>query len=357
MIAQGEGALRLLAPSGYVEDGSVDAQADWVTSFRRKTGCRVMLSTAASAGGLISQFKAGQGGAYDGVLAPPQVAGQLIAGRDVAPVNVRLVNGYTSLSAELRSLPGLRSGGNVYGIPYAWASYVLGYNTSRVKPAPRGWGAIFDPASAARNAGKITLPDSPLTIALAALYLKSAQPSLGISNPYELTQPQFDAAVRVLTGVRDDVSSFWSRDADAIGALGDGLDVLGAVAPHQVDDLMRAGRPAGSVSPATGVTAYADSWLVSASAPDPYCMYQWLSWSINPGVQEQVSVWTGLAPANPEVCARRDHRSCAVYHVADPAYMDKVAFAQLPVAQCGDARRSCVGYPQWQTAWSTIVSG
>jgi spermidine/putrescine-binding protein len=33
--------LHLLAPAGYVEDGSTDPSADWVTPFERATGCRV----------------------------------------------------------------------------------------------------------------------------------------------------------------------------------------------------------------------------------------------------------------------------------------------------------------------------
>ena len=40
------------------------------------------------------------------------------------------------------------------------------------------------------------MPDNPIQIADAALYLSKTQPKLGITDPYELTQPQFNAAVR-----------------------------------------------------------------------------------------------------------------------------------------------------------------
>ena len=39
------------------------------------------------------------------------------------------------------------------------------------------------------------MPDNPIQIADAALYLSKTQPSLGIKDPYELNQKQFDAAV------------------------------------------------------------------------------------------------------------------------------------------------------------------
>ena len=44
-------------------------------------------------------------------------------------------------------------------------------------------------------AGKVTAYGSPIFIADAAMYLMAHQPDLGITDPYELTQEQFDAAV------------------------------------------------------------------------------------------------------------------------------------------------------------------
>jgi len=46
--------------------------------------------------------------------------------------------------------------------------------------------------------GEVSIPDNPIQIADAALYLESAKPSLGITDPYELTQTQFTAAVNLL---------------------------------------------------------------------------------------------------------------------------------------------------------------
>ncbi len=51
-------------------------------------------------------------------------------------------------------------------------------------------------------AARARQPDNPIQIADAALYLKTHQPSLGITDPYELTQPQFQAAVSLLAGQR-----------------------------------------------------------------------------------------------------------------------------------------------------------
>jgi hypothetical protein len=55
---------------------------------------------------------------------------------------------------------------------------------------------VFDPASPYK--GKVTAYDSPIYIADAALYLKATKPELGIVNPYELDDKQFQASVDLL---------------------------------------------------------------------------------------------------------------------------------------------------------------
>ena len=175
------------------------------------------------------------------------VAGQLIRAGAVQPLDVQRITGYAQLSPRLRSAPSEVSGSTVYGMPYSWDSYVTGYDAGTVRPAPQAWSSLFAPASAARYAGKITLPDDPVTLALAALYLKSAQPSLGISDPFQLTGPQLAAAVQAVNAVRRGVDTYWTRDSLVIGQLGDGQDVLGAVLRHQIVEMARAGLPTAAV--------------------------------------------------------------------------------------------------------------
>ena len=67
-----------------------------------------------------------------------------------------------------------------------------------MNPAPTSWDVTFDPAKMEPYKGKITAYDGSIYIADAALYLKTHQPDLGITDPYELTQPQFDAAINLL---------------------------------------------------------------------------------------------------------------------------------------------------------------
>ena len=240
--------VRLVVPPGPVQNGNVDPEADWVTAFEQQTGCQIELKDASTDAQALADITRGAGRSYyDGILASPEAAGQLIEAGAVRPLEVQRITGYTQLSPTLRSAPSEVSGSRVYGMPYSWDSYVTGYDAGKVKPAPQSWSSLFEPASAARYGGKITVPDAPVTLALAALYLKSAQPSLGITDPFELTEPQLAAAVQAVTAVRHNIGTFWTQDSLVIGQLGDGQDVLGAVLSHQIVEMARAGLPTAGV--------------------------------------------------------------------------------------------------------------
>jgi putative spermidine/putrescine transport system substrate-binding protein len=127
------------------------------------------------------------------------------------------------------------------------------------------------------------------------------------------------------------------------------------VLPRLVDLLGRAGRKIASAAPAEGTTGFADFWLMNAAAPHPNCMYRWLTWSITPQVQEQAAGWTGTAPVNPAACEGAARQICAAYHAADPAYVGKVAFAQVPARDCGNGKQDCAGWDEWQRTWRSIV--
>src|SRR5205823_10360086 len=97
-----------------------------------------------------------------------------------------------------------------YGVSVQWGPNTLLYNTKQVKPAPASWGAIYS----SKYKGKITVPDNPIQIADAALYLSKSKPSLGIKDPYELTKSQLDAAVSLLKSERKLTKKYWESSAD-----------------------------------------------------------------------------------------------------------------------------------------------
>ena len=110
---------------------------------------------------------------------------------------------------------------------------MLLYSTKTFKSAPTSWSVLYSK----KYAGKITVPDNPIQIADAALYLEKAQPKLGITDPYELTQPQFNAAVALLKSEHPLIKKYWDLASQEISLFQSGTTVVGAAWPYQTNTL------------------------------------------------------------------------------------------------------------------------
>src|SRR4051812_47739449 len=203
-LGKGEGQLNLVVWAGYAEDGTDDKSVDWVHPFEDKTGCKVNVKVGNSSDEMVSLMKTGQ---YDGVSASGDATLRLIYGGNVAPVNTTLVPNYATVSEFLKNKAWNSVNNVMYGIPHGWGANVLMWNPKIVTTAPTSWGSVFDADSPYK--GKITAYDSPIYIADAALYLMKTKPDLKITNPYELTQDQFQAAVDLLKAQHSMIGSYW----------------------------------------------------------------------------------------------------------------------------------------------------
>jgi putative spermidine/putrescine transport system substrate-binding protein len=338
----------VLAGHGYLEP-------QWVRPFERRTGCSVVPRYVASSGELVRRMRVGAG-RYDLVAAPGDVSLLLVSGRSVAPVNVGLVPGWKDFRPAFRSPRASTVAGVHYGVSIQWAPNILLVNTERVQPSPLGWGAIYSPA----HRGAITVPNNPIQIADAALYLMRARPALGIRDPYELTRPQFDAALALLRRQKPLLLRYWSFAADEIQDFRNGDAVVGASWPYQLTALKTANVPVGDVLPREGMTGWIDTWMISAKARHPSCAYRWLQHVSTPTVQAQQAVSYGAAPVNPKACPvmnRLQPGSCSDYRLdAPPSYVRSIRFWKTPEARCGfGGRRDCVPYAEWQAAWLRLT--
>ncbi len=348
-VGAGEGALNLIAWEGYTEDGSNDKNYDWVTPFEKNTGCKVKSKYAASSDEMVTLMKTGQ---YDGVSASGDASNRLIAGGDVVEINTDLIPDFADISPALQSPPHNTIDGKHYGVSYAWGANVLMYNTKEVSPAPTSWDVVFDGTS---YKGKVTAYDSPIYIADAALYLKTKQPDLGITDPYELTPDQLDAAVELLKKQHSQVGKYWAYFSDEIQFFKQGDAVIGTAWPYQVNALKLDKQPVAAVLPQEGATGWADTWMMSSQAAHPNCMYEWMAWATTPEVPKGVAEWFGAAPANPKACDLLGAKFCADYHVTDQNYFDQIAFWKTPLTDCGDDRgQTCTDYSVWTQKWAEI---
>jgi putative spermidine/putrescine transport system substrate-binding protein len=351
-LGAGEGEVNVIAWAGYVEDGSTDPAVDWVTSFVAETGCKVNVKIGNTSDEMVELMRSGE---YDAVSASGDATLRLIDAGDVAPVNTALIPNYADVFGDLKMKPWNSKGDVAYGVPHGRGANLLVYNTD-AGPAPDSMTTMF--AADSPYKGKISVYDSPIYIADAALYLMATQPGLGIKDPYALDKAQFDAAVKVLEGQKALVGQYWSLYTDQQASLEAGSVTLGTSWQVIVNLATANGAKIGATKAKEGATGWSDTWMVASKAKHPNCAYMWLNHIISPQANAQVAEWFGEAPSNAKSCGlTADANHCATYHAADTAYWVDVYYWSTPSRKCLDGRTvECVPYTEWVNAWNKLRS-
>jgi putative spermidine/putrescine transport system substrate-binding protein len=351
-IGKGEGKLVVIEWPAYTDPS-------FAKPFEKATGCKIQRKDAGSSNQMVDLMHTGGGGGggqYDLVSASGDASLRLIYGHDVVPVNVNLIPDWKNFLPAFKSPPHNTVKGVHYGISLQWGPNTLLYNTKKVKPAPTSWSSIYDP----KFKGQITVPNNPIQIADAALYLMRSKPSLGIQDPYELTKPQLAAAVTLLKQQKALLKRYWVYAADEIKDFKSGDAIIGATWPYQTLTLQSAKVPVKEIIPKEGATGWADTWMLAAKAPHPNCAYLWMKWAATPGVQAKQAIVFGETPVNPKACPLMNKiqaGSCTQYHLNAPAsYSKSIKFWKTPVSDCGwGGRKDCVDYKAWNDAWAKIT--
>jgi putative spermidine/putrescine transport system substrate-binding protein len=345
-VGKAEGQLNLIAWEGYT-------YKQWVNPFVKKTGCKVKSKFGGSSDEMVTLMRTGQ---YDAVSASGDASLRLILGGDVKGIDPKLIPDFKNFIPALKSPSHNTVKGVHYGISLQWGPNTLLYNTKKVKPAPRSWSALYDK----KYKGRVTVPDNPIQIADAALYLSKSKPGLGIKDPYELTESQFNAAVDLLKKQKPLIRHYWATAGDEIDLFKSGTAWIGASWPYQTNTLQGSKAPVKDLIPKEGATGWADTWMISSKAKHPNCAVKWIQWVSTPTVQAQQAIYFGETPANTKACAIMDKLSkgsCAQYHAnASAAYFNSIKFWKTPQKNCGNGKSNCVDYTKWQQAWTDIRS-
>jgi len=360
-LPDAEDELNLVIWVGYAEDGSTDPAFDWVTPFEEDTGCQVNTTDGIDSANMVSLMATGQ---YDGVSASGDATLRMIAADTVAPVNLALIPNYEGVFEGLKGQAHNTVDGVPYGVPHGRGANLLMYNTDTFAEAPTSWDPVWDSDSPA--AGAISVYNSSIYIADAALHLMSTQADLGITNPYQLNEEQFDAAVALLQAQNDIVGEYWSFATDQISSFAAGDMLAGTTWQYQFNNMPADSAPVAVTKPAEGTTGWSDTWMISSTAANPGCMYRWMNWMLEPETSAMATIWFGEAPTSQAACdaaetildgAYAGH--CDTYHATDEDYFSDVWYWSTPREDCNDAddATTCKSIDDWIQAWTEITGG
>jgi putative spermidine/putrescine transport system substrate-binding protein len=246
-----------------------------------------------------------------------------------------------------------------YGVPYQWGANVLMYNTEVFKTPPTSWKLVFEPTvlpDGKDNKGRVQAFDGAIYIADAALYLMSTQPELGIKDPYELNEAQYQATLELLRGQRKVVSRYWHDPFIQIDDFINEGVVASSSWPFMVNLLVGQGKPIASTIPKEGVTGWADTTMLHVDAPHPVCARLWMEHSINPKLQGDLAAWFGSVPVVPSACQGNELLGEEGCHTNGFDNFDKVHFWRTPIRKCA-SQGSCIPYYKWVTDYIAVLGG
>ena len=353
-IGKGEGALNLIIWEGYAERGANDPVYDWVTPFEKATGCIVKTTSMTDSPNGVQLLRSGQ---YDGGSFSGDASVRLMVGGDVAPINVDLLSNYANVFAGLKNKPHNSLNGVPYGVPHGRGANVLMWNTDVVTSAPTSWDPVWEGGAAYK--GKISVYDSSIYIADAALHLMATKPDLGIKNPYQLNEAQLAAAIALLEKQRDNGAVYWGTANDQIQGFASGDLVVGTTWQYQANMLAGESVKVDTTLPAEGSTGWSDTWMMATKAAHPNCMYLWMNHMMSAEADALATIWFGEAPTSQAACDYAEKVSpghCATFHATDEAYFENVWYWETPREDCGDAdaATTCKTQDDWVAAWTAL---
>ena len=354
-LGAGEGELNLIIWPGYAERGEYEG-FNWVDPFEAETGCKVNVTAMTDSNNGVQLLQSGQ---YDGGSFSGDASVRLMTAGDVAPINVDLLSNYAAVFSGLKNQAHNSMDGMPYGVPHGRGPNLLMWNTDVVTTAPTSWDLVWEGDPSVN--GKISIYDSSIYIADAAIHLMAKQPELGITNPYQLNETQFAAAIDLLEKQRDLGVIYWGNYADQVAGYASGdlvvgttwqfmANVLGgdATAP-KVETLM----------PEEGSTGWSDTWMMATKAAHPNCMYLWMNHMMSAEANGQATVFFGEAATSEAACAYAETIApghCELTHASNEAYWEKIWYWATPREDCDDAdpATTCKTQDDWVEAWTTL---
>ena len=275
--------LRVLAWPGY-------ADADLVKVFEQRTGSRVEV-TFIDTDELLWQ-RINQNGAQDFDVFAVNTAElqRYIASNLVTPINATAVPNMARQQALFRDadkIPGLVHSGKRYAVPYTYSEMGLIYDRLQISPPPTSIAIFWDP----RYRGKVLLYNGGTqNFSLAAQVL-------GNSNPFQLKDKQWSAAVDRLIDLRRNAGGFYKQPEESVELFKNKFAALmfANYGSQQVKLLKAAGIDVGYVIPKEGALTWLDCWAITARAHDSSLAHQWIDYMLEPQPGQILLERQGLA--------------------------------------------------------------
>ncbi|MDR3370637.1 extracellular solute-binding protein [Rhodoferax sp.] len=275
--------LRVLSWPGY-------ADADLVKVFEARTGNQVSVTFIDSDEALWERVRQNQGQDFDVFAVNTAELQRYIQADLVSPIDTTQIPNIARQLPRFRqrgSINGLTHNGKVFAVPYTYAEMGLIYDRQQVTTPPTSITALWDP----QYRGKVLLYNSSThNFSLAAQ-------SLGITDPFKLTDNQWPDVVKQLIALRRNAMGFYTGPEESVtlfqkkhAAL-----MLANYGAQQVQLLRSAGADVGYAIPKEGALAWLDTWAITRQTKNLALAHAWINYLLEPEPSQALEMRQGLA--------------------------------------------------------------
>jgi putative spermidine/putrescine transport system substrate-binding protein len=280
--AQAQDTLRVLAWPGY-------ADPDLVKRFEQQYQVRVEVSFVSSDEALRQKLSANGARDVDVFAANTAEMRSYLDQGLIVPLRVEnMPNRAHQLPRfrDLKQVPGIGRGGQVYAVAYTYSDMGLIYDRKQFAVPPRSFEAMWDP----KYQGKVLAFDtSGHNFSIAALLAKG--------NPFRIERAQFGAAVARLVALRRNVLTFYTLPEESVELFRKHKAALmfANYGQQQFKLLRDAGADVGYVIPREGALAWLDCWAVTRGARNRLLAERWIDFMLDKEVGAALTRRQGLA--------------------------------------------------------------
>ncbi len=274
--------LRVMAWQGYADD-------DWVKEFEQQTGATAKVLFIGTDDEIWAKIKGSEGKDFD-VFAvnTAQLQRYIDAGLTTPHDLDKLPNQKDVLPRfrDLSTVKGVMRDGKVHSIPFCFDSIGLIYDKDKVSPAPDSFEILWDP----KYKGKVLAYDNgEHNFSFTAL-------TLGIEDPFHLSDEQMQKIKEKLIALKRNVLSFYTTPDEALQLYktNDVALIWANYGQQQVKAMKDAGANIEYVNPKEGALAWLDTWAMTSGVQDADLAESWVNFLLQKKIGEQLSQRTGF---------------------------------------------------------------
>ncbi len=279
---QAQETLRILTWPGY-------ADSDLVEEFASRHDVKVEVTLIDTDEVLRAKMSRNQGGDYDVLAANTAELQHYIDQQLVQPLQLAdIPNTKRQLwrFRNLQSIPGISRDGNIYAVPYTYAEMGLIYDRAQFSSPPTSLASLWDP----QYQGRVLAYDGAThNFSITSLLLGGA--------PFQIKDAEFAAVAAKLVELRRNVLTFYTQPQESVELFRQHKAALlyANYGRQQLKQLLDAGADVGYVIPQEGALSWLDCWAVSRGAKNPRLAEDWINFTLEPRISQELSRRQGLS--------------------------------------------------------------